>query len=205
MPRRNRVNPFSEIEATSARGTLMGNRGQLHQDGEMTNRRWTWKFWISCELNYKNVRRPLMAPNTYTELFFLDEVTALAAGHRPCALCRRPDFKEFQKAWAAEFGAIAKVTEIDELLHRERVPMIDGDRPEIEPITLADFAMFELEERAFVKVGKHGYAWSHEGYGTATPLPETARLITPPTLVKLLDRGYVPRIHASLREQISSF
>ncbi len=122
MPRQNRVTPFSRIEASSARGDLMGNRGILHRDGKLVSERWKARLWITCELEYKGVRRPLMSPGTYTELFFLDEVTAVAAGHRPCALCRREDYNRFRDAWQEAFGEKPPAFEIDRQLHAERVP-----------------------------------------------------------------------------------
>jgi len=197
MPRQNRVTPFSRIEASSARGDLMGNRGILHRDGKLVSERWKARLWISCELEYKGVRRPLMSPGTYTELFFLDEVTALAAGHRPCALCRREDYNRFRDAWQAAFGEKPPAFDSDRQLHAERVPMIHGERPKIGPLELPDFAMFESDGEAFVKLGRHARKWSHSGYGPEVHLPHRAHQLIAPSLVRVLQAGYVPRIHAS--------
>jgi hypothetical protein len=132
MPRRNRVTPLGELVAHPARGTLMGNRGVLHDAEGRIVRRWTTRAWIACVLQFKGRRRQVMAPNRYTELFFLDEATALAAGHRPCAECRRADFLRFRAAWLAGnpgrgLGPRPRVAEIDRVLHAERVG--PGGRP----------------------------------------------------------------------------
>src|SRR4051794_26424644 len=99
MPRQNRVTPSGDIITTPERGTLMGNRGVLHDADARIVRRWQGKRWIACVLEFKGRWRPVMAPGRYTELFFLDEATALAAGHRPCAECRRRRFDEFRDTW----------------------------------------------------------------------------------------------------------
>jgi hypothetical protein len=126
MPRQNRVDPFSEIIATPARGTLMGNRGRLHNESGQIIRPYKGKRWIICQLQYKGRRRQIMAPGRYTELFFLDEATALAAGHRPCAECSRSRFKEFVEAWVQAnpeliTGTKVSAGQLDTILHQERV------------------------------------------------------------------------------------
>ena len=95
VPKQNRVTPFGEIVAVPERGTLMGNRGVLHDDRGTIRRPWQLRRWILCVLEFKNRKRSVMSPGCYTELFFLDEATGLAAGHRPCAECQRPRFREF--------------------------------------------------------------------------------------------------------------
>src|SRR5262245_61405643 len=104
MPRQNRVTPFGEVVAVPERGTFMGNRGVLHDEGGRIRRAWLVKRWILCVLEFKGRHRAIMAPDRYTELFFLDEATGLAAGHRPCAECRRSRFLAFRDAWAAGVG-----------------------------------------------------------------------------------------------------
>ncbi len=101
MPRQNRVTPFGEIIATSERGTFMGNRGILHDPDGRVRRKWVLKNWLVCVLEFRGRKRTVMTPNRYTELFFLDEATALAAGHRPCAECRHARFIDFCIAWKA--------------------------------------------------------------------------------------------------------
>src|SRR5262249_1734008 len=122
MPLQNRVTPFGEIVAVSQRGTFTGNRGIIHNPATRTLlvRRWNAKAWITCRLDYKGIRRAVMATRSWTELFFLDEATALAAGHRPCFLCRRDAAKAFQTKWAAgNGGARLAASQMDTVLHRE--------------------------------------------------------------------------------------
>src|SRR5205814_2777553 len=125
MPLQNRVTPFGEIVAVPARGTFMGNRGRLHDAQQrLTRSRWHLKAWIICVLEFEGRHRTVMAPNRYTELFFLDEATALAAGHRPCFECQRRRYNEFRAAWAAgNLHGPSPVTagEIDERLHADRL------------------------------------------------------------------------------------
>ncbi len=124
QPRQNRVTPFGDIVAIPQRGAFMGNRGILHDDhGQLGRRRWTHKAWITCVLQFKNRQRQIMAPRSYTELFFLVEATAYAAGHRPCAECRRADYLAFKQSMiqvCPELGPNPKAGEIDALLHRFR-------------------------------------------------------------------------------------
>src|ERR1035438_2779229 len=118
MPLQNRVAPSGEIFA-SARGTFMGNRGgAIHNDGRQIVRQYASRRWITCLLEFKGRRRTVMSPNRYTELFFLDEAVALAAGHRPCAECRRARFNAFKQAWG---GTSPLADEMDVELHRARI------------------------------------------------------------------------------------
>ena len=126
MPRRNRVTPLGEIVADPERGTYFGNRGVLHDEGGRIRRPWQVRRWLICLLEFKGRHRAVMTPNRYTELFFLDEATGLAAGHRPCAECRRARFRAFRDAWAAgNHGTIGadpiRAATIDDRLHSERV------------------------------------------------------------------------------------
>ena len=126
MPRRNRVTPFGEIVAVPERGTMMGNRGVLHDAEGRIRRPWQVKRWLICLLEFRGRHRVVMAPGRYTELFFLDEATGLAAGHRPCSECRRGRFLAFRDAWAAGNGRavppeMIQAGTIDDRLHAERV------------------------------------------------------------------------------------
>ncbi len=126
MPLQNRVTPTGEIVATPHRGTLMGNRGVIHDAEGRIVRPFRVKRWIACRLEFKGRHRELLQPGRWTELFFLDEATALAAGHRPCAECRREDYRRWQAAWAAAFpGAPTNADAMDERLHADRL----GPRP----------------------------------------------------------------------------
>src|SRR5579859_4671772 len=126
MPRQNRVDPFGHLIATPARGTLMGNRGCLHDNGDRPVRSYQSRRWIICVLDFKGRTRQPMPPGRYTSLFFLDEATALAAGHRPCAECQRARFNDFRLHWAAAnpdlaHGGLPLADVIDSALHRERI------------------------------------------------------------------------------------
>ncbi|MEP6684893.1 MAG: hypothetical protein ABJA35_16590 [Parafilimonas sp.] len=122
----NRVNPFGEIIETKARGLWMGNRGHIHNLDRKIVRPFKLKAWITCKLEFKGRKREIMAPNLYTELFFLDEATAFAAGHRPCFECRRNDYNKFKTAWLKgnpeyKFSDKTSIRDIDEILHKERM------------------------------------------------------------------------------------
>ena len=159
-PLQNRVTPFGEIVAVSAHGTMMGNRGgRLHDDHKrLRRRRWASKAWICCELHFKGWHREVMAPrNTYTELFFLDEVTALAAGHRPCFECRRADARAFAAAFP-EPGA--RAGRMDEILHAERL----AEHWIETTLDLPDGAIWADGEEAFTRRDGTVQRWSPEGW-----------------------------------------
>ena len=128
MPLQNRVTPFGAIVAVEERGLLMGNRGILHDDARRIVRPWQVKRWIACRTEFRGRWRPVMQPRTWTELFFLDEATAFAAGHRPCAECRHADYQRFKAAWAVCSGAAASADQMDAVLHGDRLDET-GARP----------------------------------------------------------------------------
>ena len=213
MPLQNRVDPFGGIAASPARGLFTGNRGVIHDPGtrSLLSRRWTTKAWIVCDLVHpRERRRDVFGSNGpdgaagWTELFFLDEVTALAAGHRPCFYCRREAATRFADAFAEAFRiAGRKATDIDARLHAERLASGGTTRPltEAETRALPDGAMVALGGRPFAV--RHGalLPWSFSGYGPPPPhcrsLPEGAILITPPTTVAVLKAGYRPVWHST--------
>ncbi|MFZ0844295.1 MAG: hypothetical protein WAM62_00780 [Pseudolabrys sp.] len=191
-----RVSPFGELFASLARGTLMGNRGgRLHGAGKALGaRRWASRLWICCELEFNGRQRQVWG-DSYTELFFLDEVTALAAGHRPCFECRRKD----ALALAALFPGNRKAPEMDRVLHAER---LDGKakRTHKRKIDmLPDGAMIALDGEAFAVRGKSLLAWTPSGYGQAAPRPRgiAVDMLTPPSIAAVLKTGYAPRWHPS--------
>ncbi|MDQ0464146.1 hypothetical protein QO010_001917 [Caulobacter ginsengisoli] len=198
MPLQNRVDPFSALNAVPARGTLTGNRGCLHDEARRIRpgRTWRSRRWISCRLDWKGWRRVVMTPNRWTELFFLDEATALAAGHRPCAYCRREAFERFRAALAAgnpgRISATPGVDEIDRLLHADRLTGAGTQqRHEGCPAELPDGAMFEHDGRAWLKQAGAVRPWSFEGYGDSQPQPASAvSVLTPRCLVATLGAGY---------------
>jgi hypothetical protein len=213
MPLQNRVDPFGEIHAVAARGLFTGNRGVIHDPATRTllSHRWTTKAWLICECEFRGRRREVMGRNArsgnagWTELFFLDEVTALAAGHRPCFFCRREAAKRYAGAYAEAFGvAEPRVPEIDDRLHSER--LATGAEPrklgEAEVRALPDGAMVALGRKPFAVRGGALVPWSFAGYGTPPPgcrsLPAPATLLTPPTTVAVLRAGYRPAWHPSV-------
>jgi hypothetical protein len=207
VPHRNRITPFGEFEATPTRGLLMGNRGILHDDqGRLGTARWRHRTWIACTLSFKNRRREILSPGRYTELFFCDEAVALAAGHRPCAECRRADYVRYAGAWQKAHGLAQppKAGEMDRALHRSRVSDNRGQ---------ATFAakVGDLPDGAFVSFSGgprtawllwrgdlHG--WSHEGYRGTWPFKpsDDAIVLTPEPTVRVLSAGYVPFVHATV-------
>lgn len=198
MPLQNRVTPFGEIVATSARGTIMGNRGgKFHRpDKTLGKRRWATRHWICCELSYKDHHFEMMG-KTWTALFFLDEVTALAAGHRPCFYCRRQEAKHFLFLADPQMTAPAA----DDILHGQRRASRKADAPA--PVAkiaeLPDGAMIARDGEAYALRGRHLLRWSFDGYADALPRRgiRSAELLTPPLFVTILARGYAPRWHAS--------
>jgi len=201
MPYRNRVNPLGELVATTAKGTLMGNRGRLHDaDKQIGRRQWTTRSWVTCALSYNGRKRELLAPNNYPELFFLDEATALAAGHRPCAECRRENHKRFIAAWRIGNGLSpdekVRVVEIDPMLHADRtVPILR--RPFMDVATLPDAAMVTLDgSRIWAKRNGDFREWSFEGYGPPEPPPSDHMIvITPVSTLGVLRAGYEADFH----------
>lgn len=207
MPRQNRVSPSSELIATPARGLLMGNRGCLHDAAGHLRRPFQGQRWIICVLEFKNRRRTLMTPGQYTELFFLDEATALAAGHRPCAECQRARFNLFRATWAHANPSLAgsprpAAPVLDGALHQERLTPDNGQQTHTARLS-------ELPDGSFViPDGAVGAAlvwqgqllrWSPFGYvGPALPLEANpVTVLTPLSIVRTLAAGYQPQVHPS--------
>jgi hypothetical protein len=199
MTLQNRVLPTGEIVADPGRGTLTGNRGILHgADRRLGPRRWAHPHWIACALDWKGVRRRPMTPGTWTELFFLDEAVALAAGHRPCALCRRAAFRAFQTAWAAGTGLPAAAPAIDRALHAARVTRDRRQlRHDARAETLPDGAMVLWQGAAHLVAGGALRRFSMQGYGGPLPLPGAAAVtvLTPAPTIAALAAGYRPLLH----------
>ena len=202
MPLQNRVDPFGELIATPARGLFFGNRGgRIHTDHKtLTRRRWASRQWICCVLEFKNRQRDVWG-RYYTELFFLDEPTALAAGHRPCFECRRKDAELFAEKWRQAFKLRSRphAPEMDEQLHAER---LDGrakrlHRRKIDH--LPDGAFIALEEGAFAVRGNSLLHWTPQGYDARKRRPHgnTVDVLTPPAILAVLAEGYEPRWHLS--------
>ncbi len=202
MPLQNRVDPFGELFDAAARGTLMGNRGgRIHTDEQrLTRRRWASKQWIACVLEFNGRQRDVWG-RYYTELFFLDEVTALSAGHRPCFECRRRDAEAFAASWAKAFRlpTRARAQAMDEALHRERLNGRAKRSHRAKIDTLPDGAMIAIGNEAFAVRGNSLLRWTPKGYVDRKRRMQdvTVELLTPPTIVAVLKAGYRPGWHAS--------
>ncbi|MDO9413692.1 MAG: hypothetical protein Q7T81_14070 [Pseudolabrys sp.] len=196
MPLQNRVDPFAELLVTPARGLLMGNRGgRIHSDDRTLKRRWASKQWICCVLDFKGRQRDVWG-RYYTELFFLDEVTALAAGHRPCFECRRKD----AVAFASRFPHASKAPEMDVALHAER---LDGKAKRLHRCSIDDLpdgAMIALDGEAFAVRNQHVLRWTPSGYdGKRRRLRGVdVHVLTPPSILTVLAKGYAPMWHPLL-------
>jgi hypothetical protein len=194
-PFRNRVRPDGALIGGPARGTLTGNRGgRIHDDAGRIVRRWASRMWIACELEWRDRRRTVMGPG-YTSLFFLDEATALAAGHRPCFFCRRAEARAFAAAWAAARGLAGppRAPDLDRVLHAERL----GPRPAVDPAAAPAGAMLAAEGRFLLTHARGFLPWSPSGYGPPVAPPPAATLLTPASAAAALAAGYRPRLHPS--------
>jgi hypothetical protein len=205
MTRQNRVTPLSELVAHPARGLVYGNRGCLHDAHGRIRRRYAGRRWIACRLRFRGWHRePLMQPGRYTELFFLDEATAFAAGHRPCALCRREDYERFRAIWRDAHPGDDGADAVDMRLHGERVdPRTRGQRCHATNVDdLPDGAFVLAGGAPRVVLGQRVLRWTPGGYDEATPRPAGAHvgLLTPPSLIAVLRAGWepvVPLLHPS--------
>jgi len=209
MPLQNRVTPFGEIVAVPERGSFMGNRGRIHTARrELATRHWERKAWITCVLQFKGRHRQVMAASSYTELFFLDEATALAAGHRPCGECRRSDARRFKDLWLEANGASLQgksgtMANMDAVLHAERIGRNGMQRRwEARLCELPDGAMVLADDPGAAFLLQQGcqYLWSPAGYverGTIAA-ERTVTVLTPPSVTRVLAAGYRPVVHPSV-------
>lgn len=210
MPLQNRVDPSGEIHAVEARGLFTGNRGVIHdpETRALLRRRWTTKAWIICDCGFKGRKRTVFGRNRpsggagWTNLFFLDEVTALTAGHRPCFECRREKAKEFADCFGKAFGiAKPKANDIDEKLHADRLvsggSLVDADGDDID--AFPDGVMLFQGERYFAKKDKVLRGWSFWGYGDDWDCYDLLQYdvwrATSPTTIAVLNAGYQPVWH----------
>jgi hypothetical protein len=204
--RQNRVTPLGELIADPARGLVYGNRGSLHDEHGRIRRRYDGKRWIACRLEFKGwQRQALMQPGKFTELFFLDEATAFAAGHRPCALCRRDDYRAFVDLWGDTYPGVRRADDIDAQLHQERLD------PETRRHRVHRASFADLPDGAFVLhadephlvLGDRLRRWTAAGYTASVLRPSgtDAVLVTPPSLLPILRNGWepvVPLFHPSI-------
>jgi hypothetical protein len=202
MPLQNRVSPFGEVFATPARGLFLGNRGgRFHTDAKtLTARRWASRQWICCVLDFKGRQRDVWG-RSYTELFFLDEPTALAAGHRPCFECRRKDAEAFAERWreAQKHRRPPHAGEMDTVLHRERLDSRAKRLHRRDIGELPNGAVIALENEAFAVRGDALLRWTADGYQNREPRPRggNVEVLTPPAILGVLSAGYQPRWHSS--------
>jgi hypothetical protein len=205
VPLQNRVTPFGDIVAIAQRGLFMGNRGIIHDPATRTllRRRWSGKAWIICVCEFRGMRREVMSRRSWTELFFLDEATALAAGHRPCFFCRRGAAKAFACAWARAHGmGSATAAGIDARLHEQR---LQGRGKRIHPLRgpltdLPDGAMIASSGDAYLLAGGHAFRWTETGYEAPRRLACADGLLTPPSTVATLRAGYQCILHPQVSD-----
>ena len=199
MTLQSRVDPFAELFAAPVRGTLMGNRGgRIHDhDKKLGAQRWACKQWICCQLEFNDRHRTVWGDG-YTELFFLDEVTAFAAGHRPCFECRRKDAERFAQLFSGK-PQRATTPAMDKILHVERLDRKAKRTHQRDIDTLPDGAMIVRDGAAFAVRADKLLRWTSAGYTETALRPRTiaVAVLTPPSILSVLQRGYQPRWHAS--------
>jgi hypothetical protein len=207
-PLQNRVTPTGEIIATPHRGLFTGNRGIIHDPKTKTllTRRWASQAWLTCVCEFRGSRREVMGARSWTELFFLDEATAFAAGHRPCFFCRRIDANRFRAAWEEGNGVTNLLArDIDAVLHRER---LSGAEKRLHARTmpleeLPDGAMVQQGAESYLIVQGRALSWSPGGYRETPNAIKGAMLLTPPSMLRALSAGYRPVLHPSAVELIA--
>ena len=202
MSLQNRVDPFGHFHAVPARGDLMGNRGILHDDHKHVQKTHAHQNWVTCSLSFNGQKRPVMSPGAYTELFFLDEATAFAAGHRPCATCRRDRYLEFIRIWEAVHGDPKEgrtvPQTVDWMLHKSRIARREKVIYQADCMSLPDGTIIAdgMEARLIWK--GQGLLWSFDGYKQSSHLKSgLVDVLTPKPLVTLMLQGYRPDIHGS--------
>lgn len=205
MPKQNRVTPWGEIIATPARGTMLGNRGCLHDAQQQIRKLYLGKRWIICKLQFKNRHRMVMMPGLYTELFFLDEATALAAGHRPCAECSREQFDYFRILWAQANPRLVKSRKppapfLDNVLHRERITADNKKvlyEAPLSQLPNGSFISLAKDQQAYLVLDAALWLWSPQGYlqKITRKNEQLVQVLTPHSIVKTLAAGYRPALH----------
>lgn len=206
MTLQNRVDPQGQLHAVPARGDFMGNRGILHNAQQHIVAQWRSKAWITCQLQFKGRQSPVFAPDSYSQLFFRDEATAFAAGHRPCAECRRGRFNEYKAAWLQANHDLIEtasptVLSIDNILHRERLLPDKGKRCHEATLgSLPPGSMLLHNGQALLLWQGKLLAWSFDGYQRSTaalPAASRVQVLTPPSVVRVFASGLLPQVHVS--------
>jgi hypothetical protein len=203
MPLQNRVDPFANLIRSAARGAMMGNRGgALHNSGLEIVRVYKSRRWITCLLQFRDRHRVVMSPNRYTELFFLDEAVAFAAGHRPCAECRRGRYNAFREAWQLAHRPAESpfADEMDAELHKARIDRGRKVTYEAELRALPDGCFVQIEGLPYLVLGNALLLWTPEGYARRDARWDSiVRVLTPEPIVGCFRHGYRPETHESAR------
>ena len=206
MPLENRVDPWGRSNAVTARGELMGNRGILHDEHQKIVSQWKHRRWVTCKREFQDIKRKPFSLGNYSELFFLDEATAFAAGHRPCSDCRKDRFKEFKSAWVASNPELLSkprpsIEEIDKIIHSERAAKGGGKITFEAPINdLPRGTFIDVDGVALLVWRGALLPWSFDGYGPARDVlpPKTfVRVLTPASVVRVFASGFTPKVHLS--------
>lgn len=206
MPLQNRVDPWGSLQSVSARGAWLGNRGILHDENRQVVAPWRHKSWVTCKLEFQGRKREIFSPGKYSELFFLDEATALSAGHRPCAECRRERYSEFKAIWCTvnlENGSSTdiSVAQIDKQLQMERAVRGGGKvtyRTDFGAVPAGAF--IEIGGGAFLLWQGRLHQWSVHGYSPTNLVPsqlDVVTMLTPASIVRALQHGFRPQVHES--------
>ena len=206
MPYQNRLDPWGKLNAVNARGNFMGNRGVLHNEKKEIITTHKIKGWVTCLLDFKDRKRKIMTPRRYTELFFLDEATAFAAGHRPCAECRRKRYNEFKEIWLRVNGHLlgvqkTTVANIDKILQEERIHKKEKVTYMAKLNSLPDGTMIDIASKAYLIWKNKLFLWSFSGYTLADIKIEKnaeVQVLTPKSYVNIFSAGFVPGVYGSV-------
>jgi hypothetical protein len=201
----NRVDPRGALHTVAERGMLMGNRGILHGANKKIVKQWQHKSWVACDLNFPGPKRKLFSAGNYSELFFLDEVTSLSAGHRPCGFCQRPRYQLFKDAWFksnsfSEDSALNTIGVLDKALHAERA--VRGGGKVTYSANLADLpvgAMFDSDGAIYLNWSSGYLPWSFAGYGSPVTIAPSVsvNVLTPISVVRMFQNGFLPTVHVT--------
>ena len=202
MPLKNRVDPFGQFLAVDSRGAWMGNRGILHDSNKEIVSPWKHKAWVTCNLQFNGWKREVFGQNTYSELFFLDEATALSAGHRPCGTCRKQRFNEFKSVWCkANINPPSEkisIKQIDDQLHAERAVRGGGKVTfQMKFKEVPAGAFIGEDEKAYLFWDNKLHLWSPDGYTEHSGMPsgeDIVTVLTPASIVKMYALGFVPQV-----------
>ena len=206
MPLQNRVDPWGQLNAVSTKLALLGNRGILHNDKKQIVTQWKSKAWLTCQIEFKGRESPVFEPNSYSQLFFVDEASAFAAGHRPCAECRLERFKGFKAAWIEANreliqGENPTIADIDKVIHAERVTEEKRKRTFVAQLgSLPAGAMIDVDGTPLLVWRGKLLPWSFDGYGksqTLLPSSTSVQVLTPASVVRVFASGFTPQVHFS--------